>query len=122
MAYTYYINALNYINALILLVVGVVFWTYPPKKINGLYGYRTTRSRKSQEAWDFAQRYSAKLLTIFGFAALNVAAAAHLFRNRLCVNSDYLMLYDICITLLLSIIVAIPPIVLTELELRKRFG
>jgi uncharacterized membrane protein len=122
MAYTYYINALNYINALILLVVGVVFWTYPPKKINGLYGYRTTRSRKSQEAWDFAQRYSAKLLTIFGFAALNVAAAAHLFRNRLCVNFDYLMLYDICITLLLSIIVAIPPIVLTELELRKRFG
>jgi uncharacterized membrane protein len=122
MAYTYYINALNYINALILLVVGVVFWTYPPKKINGLYGYRTTRSRKSQEAWDFAQRYSAKLLTIFGFAALNVAAAAHLFRNRLCINSNYLMLYDICITSLLPIIVAIPPIVLTELELRKRFG
>jgi uncharacterized membrane protein len=122
MAYTYYINALNYINALILLVVGVVFWTYPPKKINGLYGYRTTRSRKSQEAWDFAQRYSAKLLTIFGFAALNVVAAAHLFRNRLCINSNYLMLYDICITSLLPIIVVLPPIVLTELELRKRFG
>jgi uncharacterized membrane protein len=115
-AYTYYIGTL------ILTVVGVVFWMCPPKKINGLYGYRTTRSCKSQEAWDFAQRYSAKLLTIFGFAALIVAAAAHLFRNRLCVNSDYLMLYDICITLLLPIIVAIPPIVLTELELRKRFG
>ena len=34
----------------------------------------------------------------------------------------YLMLYDTCITLLLPMIVAIPPIVLTELELRKRFG
>jgi hypothetical protein len=53
---------------------------------------------------------------------LIVAAAAHLFRNSLCINSDYLMLYDICITLLLPIIVVLPPIVLTELELRKRFG
>lgn len=116
MPYTYYICPLNF------LVVGVVFWMYPPKKINGLYGYRTTRSCKSQESWDFAQRYSAKLMTILGLAALIVTAAAHLFRNSLCINSDYLMLYDICITLLLSIIVAIPPIILTELELRKRFG
>ena len=115
MPYTYYISAL-------ILTVGIVLWMYPPKKINEFYGYRTTRSRKSQEAWDFAQRYSAKLLTIFGFAALIVGAAAHLFRNSLCINSDYLMLYDICITLLLPIIVAIPPIVLTELKLRKRFG
>ena len=116
MPYTYYIDVL------ILFVGGIVFWMYPPKKINEFYGYRTTRSRKSQEAWDFAQRYSAKLMTIFGLAALIVAAAAHLFRNSLCINSDYLMLYDICITLLLIIIVVIPPIILTELELRKRFG
>lgn len=116
MAYTYYISAL------ILTVGGAVFWACPPRQINEFYGYRTTRSRMSQEAWDFAQRYSAKLLTIFGLAALVVAAAAHLFRNSLCINSDYLMLYDICITLLLTIIVVLPPIVLTELELLKRFG
>ena len=116
MPYTYYISSL------IFTVIGLVFWMYPPKKINEFYGYRTTRSRNNQEAWDFAQRYSAKLLTIFGLAALIVAAAAHLFRNSLYVNSDYLMLYDVCIILLLPIIVAIPPIILTELELRKRFG
>lgn len=116
MPYTYYICPL------IFLVVGVVFWMYPPKKINEFYGYRTTRSRKSQEAWDFAQTYSAKLMTVLGLVALIVAAAAHLFRNSLCINSDYLMLYDVCITLLLPIIVVLPPIVLTEFELRKRFG
>ena len=116
MLYTYYICPL------IFLVVGIVFWMCPPKKINGLYGYRTTRSRKSQEAWDFAQRYSAKLMTMFGLAALVLAAVAHWLRNCLCINSDYLILYDICITLLLPIIVVLPPIVLTELELRKRFG
>ena len=116
MPYTYYISTL------IILVVGIVFRMYPPKKINGLYGYRTTRSCKSQEAWDFAQRYSAKLITMFGLAALVVAAIAHWLRNCLCFNSDFLMLYDICMTLPLPIIVVLSPIVLTELELRKRFG
>ena len=116
MPYTYYINAL------IMTVGGVVFWMYPPKKINEFYGYRTTRSRKSQEAWDFAQKYSAKMMTVLGLVALIVAAAARLFLNGLCINSDYLMLYDICITLLLTIIFVLPPIILTELELRKRFG
>ena len=112
----------SYICPLIFLVVGIVFWMCPPKKINGLYGYRTTRSRKSQEAWDFAQRYSAKLITMFGLAALVVAAIAHWLQNCLCFNSDFLMLYDITIKLVLPLIVVIPPIILTELELRKRFG
>ena len=116
MPYTYYISALT------LTVVGLVFWMYPPKKINEFYGYRTTRSRKSQEAWDFAQRYSAKLMTILGLAALIVTAVAHWLRNCICFNSDLLMLYDFCIIVLLPIIVAIPPIIFTELELRKRFG
>ena len=69
----------HYINALILTMVGVLFWMCPPKKINDFYGYRTTRSRKSQESWDFAQRYSAKLMMVFGFAALVAAAVAHWF-------------------------------------------
>jgi len=69
----------HYINALILTMVGVLFWMCPPKKINDFYGYRTTRSRKSQESWDFAQRYSAKLMMVFGLAALVAAAVAHWF-------------------------------------------
>jgi hypothetical protein len=116
MPYTYYINAL------ILTVGGAVFWTYPPKKINGFYGYRTTRSRKSQASWDFAQRYSAKMMTMLGLVALAVASIAHWLRSRLCLNSEYVMPYDNGITAVLVVMVVLPPIVLTELELRKRFG
>ena len=116
MPYTYYICPL------IILVVGIVFWMYPPRKINEFYGYRTTRSRKSQEAWDFAQKYSAKLMTVLGLMALAVASIAHWLQSRLCLNSEYVMLYDNGITAALVIMVVLPPIVLTELELRKRFG
>ena len=42
------------------LIIGALQLKFPPKKINSLYGYRTSKSMKSQERWDFAQIFSAK--------------------------------------------------------------
>lgn len=43
-----------------MLYFGWRFQKKPPKKINSGYGYRSTRSMRSQEAWDFAQVYSGR--------------------------------------------------------------
>lgn len=43
---------------MIFIVAAMAASIFPPKKINHLYGYRTTASMKSQERWDFAQKYS----------------------------------------------------------------
>ena len=48
------------LGGLIFLIAGYIQHRFPPKKINHLYGYRTSASMKSQESWDFAQEYSAK--------------------------------------------------------------
>jgi hypothetical protein len=48
------------ISGLIFIIAGIVLLKFPPKKINAIYGYRTSSSMKSQERWDFAQIYSAK--------------------------------------------------------------
>lgn len=53
---------LDALTGIILIVVGFILLRYPPKEINSLYGYRTEKSMNSQEAWDFAQIYSAKLM------------------------------------------------------------
>lgn len=53
-------------TGLVFLVAGIVMRIKPPKEINTMYGYRTTRSMKSQSNWDFAQRYSAVMLCITG--------------------------------------------------------
>ncbi len=45
------------IGIIFMITAGIVY-KFPPKKINYLYGYRTTASMKSKEHWDFAQRYS----------------------------------------------------------------
>jgi len=52
---------------LIFLVLTFCLNVFPPKKINGTYGYRTAKAKKNQETWDFANNYSAKL---FLYAAI----------------------------------------------------
>lgn len=42
------------------LIIGFIMLKFPGKKINSSYGYRTSRSMKNQQTWDFAQLYSAK--------------------------------------------------------------
>ena len=63
-----------------LFLVGLAFsiaafitMKFPPKKINGIYGYRTARSMKSQENWDIAQRYSSRLMLKQGLGILAIA-------------------------------------------------
>ncbi len=50
----------------IFIIIGLILLKFPPKKINGLYGYRTSSSMKDQERWDFAQNYSAKEIIKLG--------------------------------------------------------
>ena len=46
----------------IFFIMGFIMKVFPPKAINGLYGYRTTKSMQDQRHWDFAQRYSTVLM------------------------------------------------------------
>jgi uncharacterized membrane protein len=62
-----------------LFLVGLAFsiaafitMKFPPKKINGIYGYRTSRSMKSEENWDIAQRYSSQLMLKQGLVMLAI--------------------------------------------------
>ncbi len=55
----------------IIIIAGFVLLLFPPKKINGLYGYRTSSAMKSQTHWNFAQNYAAKEMIKIGiFLAL----------------------------------------------------
>ncbi|MBK8415590.1 MAG: SdpI family protein [Bacteroidetes bacterium] len=50
----------------IMIILGIVLITHPPKKMNNLYGYRTASSLKNQEQWDFAQKYCGNELIRLG--------------------------------------------------------
>ncbi|WP_462250354.1 SdpI family protein [Ekhidna sp.] len=46
----------------LLLIISLLIKAFPPRKINWAYGYRTNRSRKSQEAWDESNKYANDLM------------------------------------------------------------
>jgi uncharacterized membrane protein len=52
----------------LMILVSYVFMRFPPKKINPVYGYRTQRSMRSQQAWDCANQYSAKPMLLVACA------------------------------------------------------
>ena len=46
---------------IITLITGYLMYRHTPKSINGLVGYRTSRSMINQDTWDFANKYCASL-------------------------------------------------------------
>jgi len=59
---------MHFILGPFFLVIAFLFKAFPPKSINYLYGYRTTRSMKSDTAWHAANKLSANLMVGVGFA------------------------------------------------------
>ena len=64
---------------LLMTAFGKLFLKSPPKEINSIYGYRTSRSMKNKETWDFAHRYCGKVWYRCGLAMLPVSVAVLLF-------------------------------------------
>lgn len=60
-----HVYLLPFLTSLTFLLAGLQLFKFPPKKINGLYGYRTRRSMKNQKNWDYAQRMGGKLMVKF---------------------------------------------------------
>lgn len=60
------IYIMNVLAGSIFILTGLITTYFPPKNINHLYGYRTKRSMKNKDQWDFAQRYSSKLTIYLG--------------------------------------------------------
>lgn len=56
----------SFIIPVLILILGIWMYKYPPKKINWLIGYRTFKSMKNKEMWDFAHKYCGKLWMLIG--------------------------------------------------------
>lgn len=55
---------------IVFVVLALIMYKYPPKKINIFYGYRTVASMQNQETWDFAQKHSTTKMLQLGIFML----------------------------------------------------
>jgi uncharacterized membrane protein len=101
------------ITGLVFILCGWWIWQWPPKNINGGFGYRTPRSMKSQAAWDFSQVYAGRLLFYCGLALLVLA----LLCLPVIVTGGALVLLPSFIVLAFTAL----PLYLTERKLKAKF-
>ena len=63
---------------LVLTIISCIYKVHPPKSINYLYGYRTRRSMRNQETWDFGNAIGAKMMLWVGISTFMAGAIAYL--------------------------------------------
>lgn len=97
----------------LLLTISLLYKAFPPKKINYLYGYRTSRSMKSEQAWQVANKMSAHLM--MWASLLTCAAQAVLYATGMSVVSYMGWSSGIMVVALLA---TLPPV---ETHLKKNF-
>ena len=61
MGFWIFMLAMDLILPLSMVFLGRYFVRHAPGNINMLFGYRTARSMKNQDTWQFAHRYFGKL-------------------------------------------------------------
>lgn len=61
-----------------MIVCGWMMWKHCPKNINGLIGYRTSRSMRNMDTWKFAHEHCGKFWWIIGWISLMPSVIIHI--------------------------------------------
>ena len=118
MAFGYIMLLVILIMPLMMVGLGLLLMKNPPKKINSYYGYRTRRSVRSQETWDFAHYYFGKLWLVCGLVSLPISLVP------LCLvlgKSEQVISVAGLIVLGIQTLLLLVTILLTERALMKNF-
>ena len=78
MGFWLYCTAMCLLVPAVMLYFGWRFLNRPPQKIKALYGYRTSRSMKNQQTWDYAHQVCGKLWFRAGAVMLPLSLLAML--------------------------------------------
>lgn len=117
--------AFGYIMLLVILLMplmmvgfGLLLMKNPPKRINSVYGYRTRRSVRSQDTWEFAHHYFGKLWLVCGLVSIPISLVP------MCLvlgKSEQVISVTGLIVLGLQTLLMLVTIILTERALKNNF-
>jgi uncharacterized membrane protein len=95
----------------VLFLISIIFWKFPPKKINKLYGYRTPKAMQNEQIWDFANtNFNQTFLMYSGFSLLGGLILASFTKVEL--------VWEPMVLVMLSILVSV---IKTERALNDNF-
>lgn len=68
MGFWIFMTLMTLLTPVTMLLLGRRFFLRPPERINGAFGYRTARSMKNKDTWDFAHRCCGRAWFRWGLA------------------------------------------------------
>lgn len=101
------------LSGLCIVIAGWCQLRFPPKQINSTYGYRSAKSMANDQAWHFAQGYSARQMLRYGLV--------------MCVISPvgWFLGWNPIVEIVLGLVALVPPIVMlvisTERALQQQY-
>ncbi|MFC7357740.1 SdpI family protein [Jejudonia soesokkakensis] len=96
---------------LFILILGIIFQKYPPKKINHFYGYRTRRSMANQVIWKAANTYANRFLVRIAAYSFAIPVASYFMFPE----------YNLFITIVGNTVLLMTVLWFTETYLNKHF-
>lgn len=103
----------------LITVMGGIIMNNPPKNRLGSFGYRTERSRRSGEAWRFANKMAGRIWFYEGFALIALSiAGVYLMRN----SDEMGFTITIIVTLVIQAVLISVPVIFVEKALKDKFG
>jgi uncharacterized membrane protein len=102
-----------FLGGFFFIILGMITYLFPPKKINYLYGYRTPASMKSEERWHFAQKFSTMAFLKTGLFLVLFSPLGLLIKTN--EETRFFLEIGVLISSVLNVIL------MTELKLKKNF-
>lgn len=120
MGFWIYMAVMNFLIPITMIVFGWVMKKHTPKKINYIFGYRTTMSMKNENTWKFAHEYCGSLWLKWGLILAAISAIVTVF--MLIVRNDRGLTESIGLfTCLAQTAVLLISIIPTERALKRKF-
>ena len=98
----------------ITLLAGVILLIKIPP-INGVYGYRTSKSSKDIDSWKFANKTSAIIFIILSIISMSVGSLLLILKYCASINIDFVWYMAISYI----VIIALPIIITVQPQIRK---
>ena len=118
MGFWIYMFIMDMLIPIVMILVGRAFLKKAPQEINYVFGYRTSRSMKNRDTWEFAHRFCGKIWLICGTLLVPIEAGV-----MLCfIGADKETVGCVgAAILVLPLLLIILSIILTERALKKAF-
>lgn len=81
------------IEGAIFFLLSIIYFLFPPKEINKIYGYRTSLSKKNALSWTYANKLASKICLIGSVLLLIITLSLNYFFSELNGHIIYFLVF-----------------------------